>query len=353
MKKRIALIAVAIAAFIACLAVAIVLVVLRTSAHKHEFGDWFVTVQPTCLEYGTERRECKGCDVYEERPATRLGHDFSTENVCKRFGCGYKIPVTLGLSYTPSEDGSYYIIAIGEAQSKSIYLPRYFEEKPVDEIDIDGFRDSDIVELFIPDGLKRVGIQAFYGCKNLRECSFSITTEEICGLAFMDCESLTSAEIAPGVRIGPNAFCGCSSLKTLTLPDSVKSLDIAVFKDCTSLISVSFGLGLSELPESTFEGCTSLNSAEIREGVETIGVSAFKGCTGLRDIQIHGNLKKIGATAFQDCSGLRNINYGNTMAAWKSLDIARDWLANLGGEKDFRINCTDGILNRANVQVYA
>lgn len=45
-------------------------------AHGHSFGAWIETIAPTCTESGTERRECAACDVYEQRNAAPLGHNY-------------------------------------------------------------------------------------------------------------------------------------------------------------------------------------------------------------------------------------------------------------------------------------
>ena len=42
--------------------------------HEHTFGDWTVTVQPTCTENGKESRVCTGCNEPEERELSALGH---------------------------------------------------------------------------------------------------------------------------------------------------------------------------------------------------------------------------------------------------------------------------------------
>ena len=43
----------------------------------HDFGEWYVSVEPTCTEEGEERRDCqrvKVCDHYETRKVAALGH---------------------------------------------------------------------------------------------------------------------------------------------------------------------------------------------------------------------------------------------------------------------------------------
>ena len=155
-KKRIVIISVTAVALVVCIALAVTFIVLNAGGHRHKFGEWYTTVAPTCETYGTERRTCKKCDEYEERPVTRLGHEFSIANVCTR--CKWEIPVTVGLRYTPTESGESYIVDAGtlDASVHEIYIPRYNAEKPVDAISYAAFRERAITFVFIPDA-KRSG----------------------------------------------------------------------------------------------------------------------------------------------------------------------------------------------------
>jgi len=42
---------------------------------NHTFGEWYVSVEPTCLEKGEERRDCETCKHYETKEIEALGHD--------------------------------------------------------------------------------------------------------------------------------------------------------------------------------------------------------------------------------------------------------------------------------------
>ena len=53
---------------------------LSTSALGHSFGEWEVTIEPTCTEAGEETRTCSRCDAIETRPVDALGHDYSAVN---------------------------------------------------------------------------------------------------------------------------------------------------------------------------------------------------------------------------------------------------------------------------------
>ncbi|MBR6916242.1 MAG: hypothetical protein IKN36_07770, partial [Clostridia bacterium] len=42
----------------------------------HDFGEWIVTVDPTCGGWGEETRYCSRCDAYETQPVDPLDHDY-------------------------------------------------------------------------------------------------------------------------------------------------------------------------------------------------------------------------------------------------------------------------------------
>ena len=55
------------------------------NATGHSYGAWKVTVNPTCTEAGTERRDCDVCDYYETRTVAATGHEYKsvvTEPTC-------------------------------------------------------------------------------------------------------------------------------------------------------------------------------------------------------------------------------------------------------------------------------
>ena len=348
-KKRIILISVVAVALVVCLALAITFIVLNVGAHRHRFGDWEIIKQPTCLEYGIERRTCKNCEVYEDHPAARLGHDFSEQNVCKR--CQYEIPVTEGLYYTLSEES--YAVSVGTLAGdvKEIYIPRYHEGKPVGSIAMNGFSGRAITAVHIPDGLKEIGNLAFSECEELTECSMSITATKIGNLAFNGCSSLKTIEIPPYATLGDNLFHDCAALNNVTIPQTVTQIGWGLFGGCTSLKTVSVGASISTIKSSMFEGCTALTDFTFADGITEIEANAFKDCTALSGLVVPKSLKKFGAACLQSCTSLDKITYAGTKKEWIAIQKELDWLANLDAAKDFHVYCTDGILNRWNVEI--
>jgi hypothetical protein len=72
---------------------------------------------------------------------------------------------------------------------------------------------SKINSIDIPQGVTKIGDQAFSSCASLVSVTIPPGLTEIGNFAFMDCKSLTTVTIPPGtVKIGYGAFRGCDRL---------------------------------------------------------------------------------------------------------------------------------------------
>lgn len=82
----------------------------------------------------------------------------------------------------------------------------------------------------IPNGVKRIGAKAAYGCGYVYDSgtgSYDTTT------------GITAVTIPSSVaEIGEQAFYGCSALKTVTVPSGVKSIGNQAFYNCLGLTAV-------------------------------------------------------------------------------------------------------------------
>lgn len=120
--------------------------------------------------------------------------------------------------------------------------------------------------------------------------------------------SVTEFTIPDSVRIiRDDAFWGCNSLTSIVIPDNVVSTGVAVFKGCSSLKKVSIGSGLKIIQARTFADCTSLTDVTIGNNVQQIGDSAFNGCYNLMSITIPASVTTIGSSAFSNCYRLIEV----------------------------------------------
>ena len=123
-------------------------------------------------------------------------HDHIYENgKCKY--CNLPQPASVGLEYTLSDDGTYYIISgIGTCTDSDIVIPSTYNDKPV---------------------------------VSIGDVSFGF------------CFSLTSVTIPNSVTsIGDYSFVGCTSLTSITLPESVTSIGNFAFQKCSGLRTIYY-----------------------------------------------------------------------------------------------------------------
>ena len=145
---------------------------------------------------------------------------------------------------------------------------------------------------------------------------------------------------APVTVIGMGAFKENGRITSVTLPDTVAQIDEQAFKGCPSLEKLSFGQGLTALPESAVADCEKLTSlvfskenanyATDENGAvynaartELVTVSreitgeftvpatvaivrggAFRGCGSLTKVTFAGANTVLGEGAFRDCAAL-------------------------------------------------
>ncbi len=307
------------------------LVVGEIPACVHNYGEWTVKTETTCVSIGLQYRTCSLCEntEYEIVPATEhifdytyfsytnSGHSmyceicrtsffmehnygdwqFNTERHWKECACGImdtekhtfdengfctvckKADHTVGLEYILSDDGTYYgVEGIGNVKDKDIVIPAIYNEKPVTSINRG----------------------AFWGCSELTSITIPNSITSIEPYAFLRCSGLTSVAIGSGVVfVGEDAFKDCSGLKNMYISDIVAWCQIE-FEPPTSLGATN-PLGLAENIYIDGEIVTDL---VIPNGVTSIGNYAFQGCDSLTSISIPDSVMSIGDYAFYSCDGL-------------------------------------------------
>lgn len=98
----------------------------------------------------------------------------------------------------------------------------------ITEIDNHAFENTAIKSIDLPEGLTRIGYDAFLGCKNLASINIPDKVTEI----------------------GNDAFSNCEKLVSLVLPKDLNHLEQRVFVDCTNLENVVF-LSLAKVDDIT------------------------------------------------------------------------------------------------------
>lgn len=275
--------------------------------HVHTSSDWIIDKEPTTATEGLKYRRCTECgDIIET--AT--------------------IPVLEPLTFTLSEDGTYYFVAATDTYiSGVIDIPSTYgeEDLPVTRIADNAFEGcSEITGIVIPDSITHVGNRAFDGCyrissvyiNNLSKwCKISFGYNRGNPLAYADNlyvngELVTELVIPDSIMtIGSSAFSGYSGLISVVIPYSVTSIGRDAFYGCSRLTSVVIGDNVKTIGSFAFYGCTSLVSVNIPDSVTSIGAQAFYRCSSLTSVVIPNSVTSIDEYAFWNCSSLVSITF--------------------------------------------
>ncbi len=189
---------------------------------------------------------------------------------------------------------------------------------------------ADIKTLEIPDGVRRIGCNAFYNCASLTSVVIPESVVEIGENAFRKCKSLTTVMIGAGVeKIEKNAFSRCNSLTTITVApknETYKSIGNCILgrgesgEFTTVLVGcagsrIPTDKGITEIGERAFYNCDSLTEIEIPEGVRRIGHYAFYHCSAIKRLKLPESIEEIGHFAFGECNTLELLSiYASTAA---------------------------------------
>lgn len=196
---------------------------------------------------------------------------------------------------------------------------------------------SSLVEVKLPETLKAIGGYAFANCDKLENINLPNSLEKIATNAF-SYSGLKEIAIPNKVKlIGIEAFWGTplekinlgtsvetiednafanTKIEQLTIPDSVKSLGKEAFISCGRLEKVVIGSNLRFVPESCFWNCSSLSKVVFLNNQVTVGDFAFDGCP-IEDVNME-NVKEFGQYAFSRselktvaiAQGVTEIAYG-------------------------------------------
>ena len=217
---------------------------------------------------------------------------------------------------------------------------------------------KDITTATIPDGVTKIGENAFKDCTELTNITIPNSVTEIGFFTFSGCENLEYNEYGNALYIGNvdnpylilvkakdtsitsceinndtkiilyAAFDGCKNVETLAISDGITSFDNLpitpalkevtigkgitsicdyAFFNCKNLTNVTLPDNVTYIGESAFSCCDNLVNISIPEGVTEIGDYAFYGCASLPDITLPDNVTELGNYTFYGCNSLASI----------------------------------------------
>ena len=147
-------------------------------------------------------------------------------------------------------------------------------------------------------GLKRIGGEAFYQCKNLKKVTIPETVEYIGGGAFYGCSNIWSLTYN-----AINAECerlmeSNIPLEKIVIGDKVRRLPRGIFSG-REFTEVTLPACLERIDEFAFYGCKNLTTINLSDSIRYIGDDAFYGCSSLKNIHWPLRLITIGSRAFR------------------------------------------------------
>ncbi len=192
---------------------------------------------------------------------------------------------------------------------------------------------SSLAEVTLPEGLKRVGDQAFsHTALTSIVIPDSVTTLQS---AFRFCEKFNSLTLGKGVKvfeclghcigfesyvipdtvtsIGTEAFIGCVNLREVTIPETVTSIGVSAFRECTKLTEIVIPDKVTLIDNGAFSGCTALVNVKLPKNLKTLEVAAFSHCYALPKLELPESVTYIGGGCFSDCTSLESITMPKKM----------------------------------------
>ncbi|MDE5885346.1 MAG: leucine-rich repeat protein [Oscillospiraceae bacterium] len=195
---------------------------------------------------------------------------------------------------------------------------------------------SAIKEIILPDSVTVIDDSAFQYCKTLETIHFPASLYSIGDNAFESCQALQKLQLPEGlVTIGSYAFRGCNALTSVSLPSTLKSIcsntysskflfgqcvleeltlapenpyfklvnnvlmdtDETIIYKASSTLTGNFEIPdtVTDICESAFFGCTGLTGVTFGAGISSIPNYAFSGCRGLEEVKIPETVSNIGS----------------------------------------------------------
>ena len=218
-----------------------------------------------------------------------------------------------------------------EHPNVSIRIPKTVKFFGVDytvtEIDDWSFvLQRNIVSVFLPNTIKKIGECAFSDCDNLSNFGAEMLPNgtdyqltEICDYAFSDCIKLESTSFLDSVtHIGEGAFQNCGSLTSIGTPNLV-SLGENAFENCKSIRIIDLSQStLTTIPSRAFSGCGANEITYLAfklilpDSLTSIGDYAFYNLVSLKEVNLR-NVETIGEYAFAECHNLKVAYTGDAL----------------------------------------
>ncbi len=225
-------------------------------------------------------------------------------------------------TYMLNGDGSAAITEY-RGNAEELTVPSKLDEHTVVFIVDSSFHDcAGLTTITLPDSITDLGGNPWRGCKDLTTIKVSPDHPSLAvvdGVLYNKTDKRLiwyplnsrrkSFEVPQGIRIiGDQAFFGCDRLIAITLPDSLTSIGELAFNNCYGLTMISLPDSLTSIGRNAFSYCIGLTAITLPDSLTSIGGSAFFGCSGLTTITLPDSINDLGLNPWGGCDNLTTIN---------------------------------------------
>ena len=194
---------------------------------------------------------------------------------------------------------------------KARFIDKSITDVVLDEdtkiIEVQGFSETNIRSIIMPNKLKKIETEAFYYCPQLSNIEFNEGLEFIGNYAFWGCDGIINLILPNSVlNIGEGAFMKCHNLKDAVLSDNLQEIGFSLFFGCENLEKVIIGKNTKVIYQAAFAECTKLKNVVFSEGLKEIQWRTFENCNSLEEITIPNSVEII-EDPFTDCKNLKAI----------------------------------------------
>lgn len=172
-------------------------------------------------------------------------------------------------------------------------------------------------EITIPNSVSTLGESCFYACDELLSLTLSNQIIIIPRLAFCYC-SIQNIVIPDSVkRVEYQAFYGNYITGNLKLSNNLEYIGEEAFSHLTYLKSLVIPDSVTDIDKGAFMNGESLESITLPKNLNNIGPSAFSLCVNLKNIVIPSNVNTVGEKAFAEDYNLESATFtGNAPTTW-------------------------------------
>lgn len=177
--------------------------------------------------------------------------------------------------------------------------------------------NGDSFSVSVPDGVWKIGDEAFMGKSTTRDVTLPDSVTEIGNRAFYNCTTLQEINNTGNIaEIGSNAFYN-TALVNFSDSDFVDINGILVAYEGNAG-GVRIPEGIRRIAPYVFAQNTEIETAEIPESVTYIGEGAFYRCARLAQIEMTKNVSYIGPLALDGTAWLENYS-GDFVTAGRNI----------------------------------